>query len=142
MCNRCAVIPDGYTIQEIQDKDFEFIGCSWPYYSNLGEGKFFKHVARKYGSAAVYKDGKIVSWVFESSIGSLVHLFTVPEHRGKGLATIVIQEMCKKIIVEGRTPFCFIVPGNKSSENVFGQLGFKRLETPRKFICINLQSYM
>ena len=114
-------------MQTIQDKDIEFVASLWPHYSKkANHDMFFRYLAQTFSSVAIYKDEKIVSWLLESLIGSFLHLFTVPEHRGKGLAAIVIQEMCKKIIVKGRTPFCAIVPGNITSERLFLRCGFKK----------------
>ena len=76
--------------------------------------------------------------MFESSIGNFLHLFTVPEHRGKGLAAIVVQEACKKIIAKGQRQFCHIVDGNEKSEKLFVRFGFKKLNVPISFVTINL----
>ena len=136
-CSSDNVLPDGYKIKKIKDEDFDFIGSSWPFASNRGEGNFFKYIGQKYRSSAIYKEDEVVSWVFESSIGNFLHLFTVPEHRGKGLAAIVIKDMCKKMFAKGQKPYSFIVCGNESSEKVFLRIGFKRLETPRQYIAFN-----
>ncbi len=127
-------------MQTIQDKDIEFVASLWPHYSKKADHvTWFRHQAQIFASVAIYKDEKIVSWLLESLIGSLLHLFTVPEHRGKGLATIVIREMCKKLIANGQTPFAFIVPGNVTSERLFLRCGFKKLSEESAIEIINTQ---
>ena len=47
-----------------------------------------------------------VAWVVQYQFGEIGHLHTVEEHRRKGLATVLMREMCKTVMARGDLPMC------------------------------------
>ena len=67
-----------------------------------------------------------ISWVTGSGLGVLYHLYTVEEHRGKGLGTLVIQGITEKLLAIGVTPLVYIELDNKPSQSLFTKCGYDR----------------
>lgn len=51
-------------------------------------------------------------------------LYTLPEHRGKGYAKVLISTMARQLSAEGFPVYCFIEEDNTLSYKVFTNLGF------------------
>ena len=71
-------------------------------------------------SAAVYVEGKPVSWVLTHEDNSIGMLYTLPHFRGNGFATAVTLDLCSRHIAAGITPHAYIVKGNVASKKLFG----------------------
>ncbi|XP_039890265.1 glycine N-acyltransferase-like protein 3 [Simochromis diagramma] len=68
--------------------------------------------------------GQPVSWILVCDYCALGILYTLPEHRGKGYAKIVISTLAKKLHAEGYPVFCYIEEDNVLSYKLFKNLGF------------------
>ena len=68
-----------------------------------------------------------VAWVIEYPSGEIGHLYTVEEHRQKGQATVVMREMCKKVIARGDLPLCVTTYDNPTY-GLLKKLGFLELD--------------
>ncbi|XP_014193591.1 glycine N-acyltransferase-like protein 3 [Haplochromis burtoni] len=68
--------------------------------------------------------GQPVSWILVYDYCALGMLYTLPEHRGKGYAKIVISTLAKKLHAEGYPVFCYIEEDNVLSYKLFKNLGF------------------
>ena len=88
------------------------------------------HYITNYPNIAIYdttsEPPQLISWVTSSGLGALWHLYTVEEHRGKGLGTLVIQEITEKLLATGVTPLAYIELVNKSSQSLFVKCGYGR----------------
>ena len=68
---------------------------------------------------------KLVAWALQNAgTGEIHHLYTLEEYRGRGLASAVAREICRRIQDKGEVPFCNIVVGKTDSEALFKRLGF------------------
>ena len=77
-------------------------------------------------SCAVYTSDNTntpVSWGMQYPHGHFGHVYTLPEYRRRGLATIVVRELCKLVIADGLTPVAIVELGNPIS-GLFLNLGF------------------
>ncbi|XP_026045978.1 glycine N-acyltransferase-like protein 3 [Astatotilapia calliptera] len=68
--------------------------------------------------------GQPVSWILVCDYCALGMLYTLPEHRGKGYAKIVISTLAKKLHAEGYPVFCYIEEDNVLSYKLFKNMGF------------------
>uniref|UniRef100_A0A3P9BP45 Glycine N-acyltransferase-like protein n=1 Tax=Maylandia zebra TaxID=106582 RepID=A0A3P9BP45_9CICH len=68
--------------------------------------------------------GQPVSWILVYDYCALGMLYTLPEHRGKGYAKIVISTLAKKLHAEGYPVFCYIEEDNVLSYKLFKNMGF------------------
>lgn len=68
--------------------------------------------------------GQPVSWILVYDYCALGILYTLPEHRGKGLAKILISILAKKLHAEGYPVYCYIEEDNVLSYKLFRNIGF------------------
>ncbi|KAL3972229.1 collagen type X alpha [Sarotherodon galilaeus] len=68
--------------------------------------------------------GQPMSWILVYDYCALGMLYTLPEHRGKGLAKILISILAKKLHAEGYPVYCYIEEDNVLSYKLFRNIGF------------------
>lgn len=68
--------------------------------------------------------GEPVSWILLYDYCAMGLLYTLPEHRGKGYAKVMVTTMAKKLHAEGYPLYCFIEEDNIVSYKLFKNLGF------------------
>lgn len=68
--------------------------------------------------------GQPVSWILLYDYCAMGLLYTLPEHRGKGYAKVLISIMARWLSAEGFPVYCFIEEDNMISYKVFTNLGF------------------
>ncbi|XP_067900957.1 glycine N-acyltransferase-like protein 3 [Heterodontus francisci] len=66
-----------------------------------------------------------VSWLLNYSYGAMGLLYTLPEHRSKGYAKLLVTNMVKTLQNLGYPIYCFIEDENSKSYQLFEKLGFK-----------------
>lgn len=69
-------------------------------------------------------EGTPVSWMLTYASCAMGMLYTLPEHRGKGYAKVVICSMAKRLQAEGYPVYCFIEEENRVSYQLFKSMGF------------------
>lgn len=69
-------------------------------------------------------DGRPVSWILTYDSCAMGMLYTLPEHRGKGYAKVLISNMAKRHHALGHPVYCFIEEENTVSYRLFTNLGF------------------
>lgn len=69
-------------------------------------------------------DGRPVSWILTYDSCAMGMLYTLPEHRGKGYAKVLISSMAKRHQALGYPVYCFIEEENTISYRLFTSLGF------------------
>lgn len=70
------------------------------------------------------EQGQPLSWVLLYDYCALGMLYTLPEHRGKGYAKVLINSMAKRLSAEGYPVYCFIEDENAVSYRLFKNMGF------------------
>ncbi|XP_013861424.1 glycine N-acyltransferase-like protein 3 [Austrofundulus limnaeus] len=68
--------------------------------------------------------GKPVAWILMYDFCAVGLLYTLPEHRGKGYAKVLISTMAKKLHADGFPVYCFIEEENMVSYKLFKNMGF------------------
>lgn len=69
-------------------------------------------------------EAKPVSWILTYDYGALGVLYTVPEHRGKGYAKVLISTMAKRFQAQDYPIYCFIEEENMVSYRLLKNMGF------------------
>ncbi len=87
---------------------------------------------RSFDTTAIYLNtdtsaSNPVAWALMYPNGTIAQLYVMEEHRRKGLARIVLQEMCKKIIARGDLPQTGVVVSNHTSLALMKKCGFVAL---------------
>ena len=73
------------------------------------------------------ENDELVSWIMAHPPNGMSRLFTVPAHRRKGYASLVIVYMTKRMAQSGYIPFGNIRTDNIPSMTLFESLGFQKL---------------
>lgn len=68
--------------------------------------------------------GQPVSWILVYDYCALGLLHTLPEHRGRGYAKVLISRMARRLHAEGYPVYCFVEEENTRSHKLFRNLGF------------------
>ncbi|XP_054655400.1 glycine N-acyltransferase-like protein 3 [Dunckerocampus dactyliophorus] len=68
--------------------------------------------------------GQPVSWILVYECSALGVLYTLPEHRRKGYAKVLIYTMAQRRLAEGYPVFCYITEDNAVSYKIFKSMGF------------------
>lgn len=68
--------------------------------------------------------GQPVSWILLYDYCAMGLLYTMPEHRGKGYAKVVVSTMAKRLFAEGYPVYSFIEVENEVSYRLYKSLGF------------------
>ncbi|KAH7716416.1 Protein T10B10.4 a [Aphelenchoides avenae] len=95
-----AALPDGYSIVKLDpDKHAAFISQKWKF-AQADEIKRTEAKLRHIPAFGVQYDdtGELASFALIDAYGSLHHLYTMPEHRRKGLSKVVEVECVKSCI--------------------------------------------
>ena len=69
-----------------------------------------------------------MAWVLTKTNGCIGILETLQEHRGRGLATLLVEEITKQFLAEGLVPLAFVSEGNGPSKRLFERLGWTLAE--------------
>lgn len=77
---------------------------------------------------------RLVSWVLQHEHGIIGNLYTMEDHRRKGLALAVVYEICRKIKAREEAPIVAIDVKNHASQALFLKLGFKLCKEDYSFL--------
>lgn len=67
-----------------------------------------------------------VSWLLVYQHAALGLLYTLPQHRGKGYAKLLVCLMARTLLERGHPVYCFVEEENDTSFKLFTSLGFQR----------------
>ena len=131
-----AELPQGYVIQPSISTHRDMILSLWMRSINVGingthveifRDIMLKDLASKRPCFSIIHDSEPVAWIksyFDGSIGSL---YVLKEHRGKGLARILIRSIVKAFMNAcGAIPYANILSENSPSINLFISEGFSK----------------
>ncbi|XP_010867733.2 glycine N-acyltransferase-like protein 3 [Esox lucius] len=103
---------------DLLNKNWKFGGGSLGY-------RTIKHLITHYPTGCITDDqGQPVCWILLYDYHAMGMLYTLPEHRGKGLARALVNSMSRRLYAEGFLVYCFIEEGNTMSHSLFTSLGF------------------
>ena len=125
-------LPEKYRVDVIHQSDVNYIVSKWSLTKNSDKAKqLMKHFISSYPNVAIYdttiEPAQPVSWATSSGLGIIYNLQTLKDHQGKGLGTVVVQELTKKLLAKGVTPIAYIEIGNEASINLFKKSGYERV---------------
>ncbi|ROI15584.1 Glycine N-acyltransferase-like protein 3 [Anabarilius grahami] len=66
-----------------------------------------------------------VSWLLVYQHAALGLLYTLPQHRRKGYAKLLVSILAKSLLERGHPVYCFVEEGNDTSYKLFTSLGFQ-----------------
>ncbi|XP_061084238.1 glycine N-acyltransferase-like protein 3 [Conger conger] len=84
-----------------------------------------KHLISHFPTCCITdEEGRSVSWVLLYDYCAMGLLYTLPEHRGKGYAKILLSTMAARLHAQGYPVYCYVLEENQVSYRLFKKLGF------------------
>uniref|UniRef100_A0A672JJ16 Glycine N-acyltransferase-like protein n=1 Tax=Salarias fasciatus TaxID=181472 RepID=A0A672JJ16_SALFA len=112
-------------ISSLKPSHVSLVNQTWKFGGNQQSYNFIRHLISNFPSCCIMDEhGQPVSWILVYDYGAMGILYTLPEHRGKGYAKVLISTMAKKLLAESHPVYCFIEEENSLSYKLFKNLGF------------------
>lgn len=103
----------------------DMVNKTWKFGGNDKGYRNIKNLISNFPTCCILDpQGDPVAWILTYDYCALGILYTLPEHRGKGYAKVLISTMAKKLHAEGYPVYCFIEEDNMASYKLFQNLGF------------------
>ncbi|XP_078129168.1 glycine N-acyltransferase-like protein 3 [Sander vitreus] len=103
----------------------DLVNKTWKFGGNEQGHRNIENLISNFPSCCI-TDGQDqpVSWILVYDYCALGLLYTLPEHRGRGYAKVLVSTMAKRLHAEGYPVYCFIEEENTVSYTLFKKLGF------------------
>uniref|UniRef100_A0AAY4E8H4 Glycine N-acyltransferase-like protein n=1 Tax=Denticeps clupeoides TaxID=299321 RepID=A0AAY4E8H4_9TELE len=111
-------------LSPLNESHVAIVNRTWKFGQDEHSVKFIRDMIRHFPTCCVLDGGQPVAWVLTYANGALGMLYTLPEHRGKGYAKVLISTLSRQLHAQGHPVFCFIERENKLSYRIFKGLGF------------------
>ncbi|KAG8000004.1 Glycine N-acyltransferase-like protein 3 [Nibea albiflora] len=103
----------------------DLVNKTWKFGGNKQGFKIIQNLIGNFPSCCITDaEGQPVSWILVYDYCAMGILYTLPEHRGKGYAKVLVSTMAKRLHTEGYPVYCFIEEENVVSYKLFKNLGF------------------
>ncbi|XP_044228533.1 glycine N-acyltransferase-like protein 3 isoform X1 [Thunnus albacares] len=103
----------------------DLVNKTWKFGGNELGYRIVKNLISNFPSCCITDEqGQPVSWVLVYDYYALGVLYTLPEHRGKGYAKLLVSTMAKRLHAQGHPVYCYIEEDNTVSYGFFKNLGF------------------
>ncbi|XP_049456903.1 glycine N-acyltransferase isoform X1 [Epinephelus fuscoguttatus] len=134
--NLPSIDSSGFSLSSLDESHTGLVCQMWKFAKNDGAVRMIRNMLANFPSYCVLDtEGKPVSWILIYASCSMGMLYTLPEHRGKGYAKVLVSTMAKKRHADGYPVFCFIEEENKVSYRLFKSLGFTEDPSYREAWC-------
>jgi GNAT superfamily N-acetyltransferase len=111
--------------KELCPQDAVLVAKRWKFASPGSDIFLAETIQHGSGSAGVYLNGELVSWVVIFIIGSINALYTEDNYRGQGFGLLTMKKVCKIGGDKGLVPNVQIQIGNIASKKLMSKIGFK-----------------
>uniref|UniRef100_H3DGU6 Glycine N-acyltransferase-like protein n=1 Tax=Tetraodon nigroviridis TaxID=99883 RepID=H3DGU6_TETNG len=98
----------------------DLVNKTWKFGSNEKSYNTIKNFIASFPSCCILDEqGRPVSWLLLYDYCAMGLLYTLPEHRGRGLAKVLISTMARRLRAEGFPVYCYIEEENTLSYKLF-----------------------
>ncbi|MBN3309322.1 GLYL3 protein, partial [Amia calva] len=112
-------------ISSLNESHIDLVNKTWKCGGSAQGFRNIQKLITNFPSCCITDDqGNPISWVLVYDYCALGLLYTLPEHRGKGYAKILISTISKSLRAQGYSVYSFIEEENKVSYRLFKGLGF------------------
>ncbi|MFT7805584.1 glycine N-acyltransferase-like protein 3 isoform X1, partial [Arapaima gigas] len=109
----------------LDESHIGLVNATWKFGGNEWGFRKIKHSIQNFHSCCIVDEkGQPVSWVVLYDYCAMGMLYTLPGHRQKGYAKLVISTLSRKLHSQGYPVYCFIEKENEDSYRLFSSLGF------------------
>ncbi|XP_041646274.1 glycine N-acyltransferase-like [Cheilinus undulatus] len=113
------------SLSSLNESHISLVNQTWKFGESEISISMIRNMVTNFPSCCVLDaKGKPVAWILVYGSCAMGMLYTLPEHRGKGYAKVLICSMAKRLHAEGYPVYCFIEEDNTVSYKIFKNLGF------------------
>ncbi|KAI5108517.1 hypothetical protein C0J45_2111, partial [Silurus meridionalis] len=119
-------------VSPLKESHIALVCSTWKFnMGNLTEPMIRNMVLNFPSYCVLDAEGRPVSWILTYESCAMGMLYTLPEHRRKGYAKVLVNVLAKKLHSEGYPVYCFIEEENQASYKLFTSLGFSEVPSFR-----------
>ncbi|XP_038592891.1 glycine N-acyltransferase-like protein 3 [Micropterus salmoides] len=123
--NLPSIDSSGISVSSLDESHVGLVNQTWKFGKSGEAARMIRNMLANFPSCCVLDaEGKPVSWILTYASCAMGMLYTLPEHRGKGFARVLVSAMAKKLHTQGYPVYCFIEEENMLSYRLFKNLGF------------------
>lgn len=112
-------------ISSLNSSHVDLVNNTWKFGGNSTGYITIENFIKNFPSTCITDEhDQPVAWILMYDYCAMGLLYTLPEHRGKGYAKVLISSMVRKIRAQGYPVYCFIEVDNELSYRLFKKLGF------------------
>ncbi|XP_062422666.1 glycine N-acyltransferase-like protein 3 [Pungitius pungitius] len=112
-------------ISSLSLSHIDLVNQTWKFGGNKQGYMNIKNLISHFPSCCITDgQGQPVSWILVYDYCALCLLYTLPGHRGRGYAKVLISTMARRLHTDGYPVYCFIEEENMVSYKLFKNLGF------------------
>ncbi|XP_061084231.1 glycine N-acyltransferase-like protein 3 isoform X3 [Conger conger] len=112
-------------ISSLNESHVGLLNETWKLGGDKKGFQLIKHLISHFPTCCITdEEGRPVSWVLLYDFCAMGMLYTLPEHRGKGYAKILVSTMAARLHAQGYPVYCYIEEENQVSYRLFKKLGF------------------
>ncbi|KAG5831471.1 hypothetical protein ANANG_G00304060 [Anguilla anguilla] len=109
----------------LDESHVDLVNRTWKFSQGALSARMIRDMICHFPSCCLLdEEGKAVAWILTYANCALGLLYTAPEHRGRGYATVLISTMATRLHAQGYPVYCFIEEENHLSYRLFKKLGF------------------
>ncbi|XP_070771874.1 glycine N-acyltransferase-like protein 3 [Enoplosus armatus] len=103
----------------------DLVNKTWKFGGNAKGYNNINNLINNFPSCCITDgQGQPVAWILVYDYCAMGLLYTLPEHRGKGYAKVLVSTMAKRLHAQGYPVYVFIEEENAVSYRLFKNLGF------------------
>ncbi|KAM9727357.1 glycine N-acyltransferase [Menidia menidia] len=123
----------GVSLGSLDESHLGLVNQTWKFGKNEGASRMIRNMIANFPSCCVLDaDGKPISWILTYASCAMGMLYTMPEHRGRGHAKVLIRCMSRRLWAQDYPVFCFIEEENSVSYQLFKNMGFTEAPSHRE----------
>ncbi|KAJ8248621.1 hypothetical protein GJAV_G00243970 [Gymnothorax javanicus] len=112
-------------LSSLDEAHLDLVKGTWKFSEGRDLSRMIRNMICNFPSCCLLdEDGMPVAWILTYPTGAMGLLYTVPEHRGKGCAKILISTLARRLHALGCPVYCNIEEENHVSYQLFTKMGF------------------
>ncbi|XP_070696742.1 glycine N-acyltransferase-like protein 3 [Pempheris klunzingeri] len=120
-----SVDSSGISLSSLDESHTDLVNQMWKFGQNNEAVRMIRNMLANFPSCCVLDaEAKPVSWILTYASCAMGMLYTLPGHRGKGYAKVLVSTMARRLQADGYPVYCFIEEENTVSYRLFKNLGF------------------
>ncbi|KAK9966904.1 hypothetical protein ABG768_003986 [Culter alburnus] len=123
----------GLRFSPLSEAQAHLVNSTWKYGGDRNSYNSVLNYISHNPSLCVIEEGgtEPVSWLLVYQHAALGLLYTLPQHRRKGYAKLLVSILGKSLLERGHPVYCFVEKGNDTSYKLFTSLGFQHSQVYR-----------